>query len=830
MNRAGLLLPLALLPACEAPSPDWEVAETPIVTRWAAEVAPDNARPEYPRPAMRRARWLGLNGLWEYAITARETGRPESWMGELLVPFPVESGLSGVGEAVGPERRLWYRRRFEVPDGWETERVLLHFEAVDWETAVWVNGAEAGWHRGGFDPFSFDITPYLEGAGPQELVVAVWDPTDDGPQPRGKQVREPGGIFYTAVTGIWGSVWLEPVPGASIARYDATPDVDRGVVLVRAEIGDTDRSAESLRTEFTVMAAGSTVARGEAPAGGEIALPIEDPRLWSPSDPFLYELEIRLVADGQPVDSVRGEFGMRKISLGHDSEGLLRLLLNDRPVLQLGTLDQGWWPDGLYTAPTEEAMVHDLEMTRAMGFNMLRKHVKVEPRAFYSWCDRLGLLVWQDMPSASIPLADDRPDTATDPAATAQFEVELAAMIRSLRNHASIVMWVPFNEGWGQYDSDRIVDLVRQLDPTRPVNQASGWHDVGGGDVRDRHNYPPPAPPEPEATRVAVQGEFGGLGYNVEGHTWKRTGWGYDLFPDIESLAVRYEAFMGTILEAAEERGLSASVYTQITDVETENNGLLTYDRAIAKMDTSWVRLANRGYPPPVSDQAAPIFVEGARVSLRSPAGAVPGAVIRYTLDGTDPTEGSARYERPIDLTGSTEIRTRSWWADGTSSRTRAVRIERVPPVPATGTPGVSTRAGLSADVFDHDGSWRQLPDFDGLAPAAAVTVGSITHEVAGRRENYGIRFAGFVRVPVTGVYAFHLTSDDGSRLAVGDLVLENDGIHGMRERTGWTALEAGRHPVELQFFQGVGGVGLQLEMEGPGFPRAEIPASLWSH
>ncbi|MDP2483561.1 MAG: glycoside hydrolase family 2 TIM barrel-domain containing protein [Candidatus Palauibacterales bacterium] len=830
MKRVLIFLAVVGASGCEASPPEWRPADLALPTRWSSEVSPDHARPEYPRPAMRRDAWLSLNGLWDYAIAARGTTAPEAWEGRILVPFPVESSLSGVADTVGSERRLWYRRTFVLPAAWAGQRVLLHFEAADWETVVWVNGEEAGSHRGGFDPFSFDITPYLLDSGPQEVRVAVWDPTDSGTQPRGKQVREPGGIFYTSVTGIWGTVWLEPVPGASIDRYDASPDPGTGVIRLRVDANRAGAADDRpLEAEFTVLAQGHPVATGRAPAGAEISLPIHAPRLWTPADPFLYELDVRLLANGEPVDSVHGEFGMRQVSIGPDSRGMTRLLLNGEPMFQVGTLDQGWWPDGLYTAPTEEALVHDLEMTRVMGFNMLRKHVKVEPRTFYSWCDRMGILVWQDMPSASIPLTNSGSDETTDPAAAEQFEHELAAMIRSLRNHPSIVMWVPFNEGWGQYDSDRIVALVRELDGTRPVNQASGWNDMGGGDVLDRHHYPPPEPPDPEVHRAAVQGEFGGLGFNVPGHTWRETGWGYDLFPDVESLATEYEAFMNTIREAAAGRGLSASIYTQITDVETENNGLLTYDREIAKMDSAWVRKANRGYLPPVVDRAAPIFLDAALIRLREPAGAIPGALIRYTLDGSEPTADSPAYEDPIEIAETTDIRVRSWWTDGTASRTATFRATRAVPEPSVSVDSVA-RAGLVVDVFDHDGSWRELPDFVGLSADETLTVDRVLADVAGRTERYALRFTGFVRAPETGVYAFHLTSDDGSRLMVGELELDNDGIHGMETRTAWIALQAGWHPIDLEFFQGAGGVGLRLEMEGPGFPRAEIPASLLSH
>jgi len=792
-----------------------------LVTRWAADVDTALPLPEYPRPQFVRPEWQNLNGWWQYAVRDRGAPRPDVWDGRILVPFAIESQLSRVHRPVMEGERLWYRRTFEARVRPDT-RLLLHFGAVDWEAAVFVNGRRVGEHRGGYDPFTLDITDALRPGGTQELVVSVWDPTDAGEQPRGKQVRAPHSIWYTAVTGIWQTVWLERVAVAHITGLDIETDVDSSRVVLRV---CSEGTSDGARVRAVASAGGSSVAEAEGAIGEALVLLIPDPRLWSPDDPFLYDLHVRLASG----DSVSSYFGMRSIAVRRDSVGVRRLFLNGRPLFEYGLLDQGWWPDGLYTAPTEEALVHDLEMTRAMGFNMLRKHVKVEPRTFYSWCDRMGILVWQDMPSASIPLTNSGSDETTDPAAAEQFEHELAAMIRSLRNHPSIVMWVPFNEGWGQYDSDRIVALVRELDGTRPVNQASGWNDMGGGDVLDRHHYPPPEPPDPEVHRAAVQGEFGGLGFNVPGHTWRETGWGYDLFPDVESLATEYEAFMNTIREAAAGRGLSASIYTQITDVETENNGLLTYDREIAKMDSAWVRKANRGYLPPVVDRAAPIFLDAALIRLREPAGAIPGALIRYTLDGSEPTADSPAYEGPIEIAETTDIRVRSWWTDGTASRTATFRATRAVPEPSVSVDSVA-RAGLVVDVFDHDGSWRELPDFVGLSADETLTVDRVLADVAGRTERYALRFTGFVRAPETGVYAFHLTSDDGSRLMVGELELDNDGIHGMETRTAWIALQAGWHPIDLEFFQGAGGVGLRLEMEGPGFPRAEIPASLLSH
>ena len=820
-RRSGGLIHVALACLAACAEDGWEPASAPLMTRWAAEVSPANARPEYPRPLMRRDDWLNLNGLWDYAVTTRDA-EPEAYNGKILVPFPIESALSGVGDTVGPAHRLWYHRSFQLPRAWEAKRVLLHFEAVDWEAQVWVNSREAGLHRGGYDPFTLDITPLLTDGRQQELLVAVWDPTDTGSQPRGKQVREPGGIFYSSVTGVWGTVWLEPVPEAAISDFTTLPDIDREQVTITVA-ADGTRTGD--RAEVLFHVDGSDVATASAEIGSAIVIPVPDPRLWSPDDPLLYDIEIRLVRDGAVIDQVRSYVGMREISVGQDEDGVTRLLLNNHFVFQSGTLDQGYWPDGLYTAPTEEAMVYDLEMLKAMGFNMLRKHVKVEPRTFYSWCDRLGILVWQDMPNADIPLSERGSDVTTDPEATDHFATELVWLIETHRNHPSIVMWVPFNEGWGQHDSERIVELTRATDATRLVNHASGWHERGLGDVMDRHSYPAPNPPQPEARRAAVQGEFGGLGFNVPGHTWTE-GWGYDLFTDREDLTERFEEFYQVIHTAARERGLSASVYTQTTDIESENNGLLTYDREVAKIEPQAVALAQRGCFAPRVVRRAPIFIDRSTVELHSPTA---GARIHYTVDGSEPTQASPLYADPFAVESSTTVKTRAYWPDGTPSRVATYKFEKVVPRPAV---AVADRLpGLVVEYYEQDGSWRELPDFDALEPAAQRTVERVQHSVGEREEYFGLRFRGYIEIPRTGVYGFYLTSDDGSRLSLdGDLVVDNDGIHGAREKTGYIALEAGMHPVELLFFQGAGGIALSLSIDGPGLKKQEIPPTMLVH
>ncbi len=595
-TRYWVVICTALM-VCSSMQAEWKPADGPLMTRWAKEVSPDNAHPEYPRPQMVRKDWLNLNGLWEYAIRAKEDEwQPENFDGQILVPFPVESALSGVMKKVGERNRLWYRRTFKIPGKWKGQRILLHFGAVDWDTTVWVNGKELGNHRGGYDPFSFDITDALKKSGLQEIVLSVWDPTNAGSQPRGKQVKKPGGIMYTAVTGIWQTVWLEPVPGARIEGLKLTPDVERSRLVVEL---DSNYLSKSHGVEVTVLDGSKEVAKGHG--FRRIEVPIPNARLWSPEDPFLYGLRITLwlgLEDPEKVDEVASYFGMRKISLEKDESGINRLFLNNESLFQYGPLDQGWWPDGLYTAPTDEALRYDIEVLKRLGCNMLRKHVKVEPARLYYWCDKLGLMVWQDMASGNNKTDADKK----------QFELELMRMIETFRNHPCIVMWVPFNEGWGQHDTPRYAELIKKLDPTRLVNEASGWANKESGDVRDIHSYPGPAAPPVEEDRAAVLGEFGGLGLPVKGHTWQdEKNWGYRSYETREQLTNAYVALLSK-LRPMIGGGLCAAVYTQTTDVEVEVNGFMTYDRAMIKADAEKVAAANRKLylPPPVIKTIVP--------------------------------------------------------------------------------------------------------------------------------------------------------------------------------------------------------------------------------
>jgi len=575
--------------ANEAATP-WKPAPGPLMTRWAADVSPANAHPEYPRPQLVRVDWLNLNGLWDYAVTSRTAPPPTDFTGQILVPFPIESALSGVMQRLDEFSTLWYRRNFRVPAAWRGQRVRLHFGAVDWQARVFVNGHEIGQHRGGYDGFTFDITDSLKWDGDEEIRVAVFDPTE-GDQPCGKQSRKPEGIFYTPTSGLWQTVWLEPVPKICINELKLTPDVDAQALHVRVAVGSL---ANSVQVEVQALVDGKEVSHITGPANQELSLPVPSPHLWSPGDPFLYDLRVTLKDAGHVVDSVSSYFGMRKISLRKDDAGITRLALNDQFLFQMGTLDQGFWPDGIYTAPTDDALRFDIEYLKRCGFNLARKHVKVEPDRWYYWCDKLGLLVWQDMPSGN----------NTTPESRTQFEAELQRMVTGRFNHPSIIVWVLFNEGWGQYDTERLVTWLKAMDPSRLVDNASGWTDKRVGDLIDMHSYPGPECPQPEMDRAAVLGEFGGLGLGLPGHTWSERFWGYLPMPDTESLSARYCQLLERVHLLRSSFGLSAAVYTQTTDVETECNGLLTYDRAVSKLDPSVIRAANHG-----DSQESPLHV-----------------------------------------------------------------------------------------------------------------------------------------------------------------------------------------------------------------------------
>jgi beta-galactosidase/beta-glucuronidase len=564
---------------------DWHPASLQLPTRWSKDVNPDSALPEYPRPQMVRKDWENLNGLWDFSVTDSSAKAPENFTGKILVPYPLESALSGVKEALLPNQTLWYRRWLILREKKVDRLYILHFGAVDYQARVFVNGKRIGDHTGGYQEFDLDITDALK-KGENQLLVAVLDPTDKGNNPKGKQVLHPAGIMYTATSGIWQTVWLETVPRKFISSLRMTPNVDGGYLAIDVNIND-----DSKDISIEAKASDGSTTKGESTTALQLKIP--NPHLWSPADPFLYGLTIKLFYKGKMLDEVSSYFAMRKIEIKKDSLGQERIFLNGRFTFNLGVLDQGFWPDGLYTAPTDAALKWDIEAIKSMGFNTIRKHIKIEPARWYYWTDRLGMLVWQDMPYPANLSAE----------AKAEFERENAANIDQLYNHPSIVCWVLFNEGWNKYDQERLTSWMKAKDPSRLIDGHTGENydrtspqDITqkwiNSDVTDVHSYPGPGIAPYLAGKARVLGEWGGVRAPTPGHQWDGSkSWGY-----IETTATEFTrkyTFMIRHLKLFEEEGLSASIYTQPFDVEIEENGLITYDREVFKIPVETIKEIN---------------------------------------------------------------------------------------------------------------------------------------------------------------------------------------------------------------------------------------------
>ncbi|WP_448789504.1 glycoside hydrolase family 2 protein [Bacteroides graminisolvens] len=575
----------------------WKAVGSRIKTEWSSLVDPSNVLSEYPRPIMERDKWKNLNGLWNYAIINKGEPLPIEFEGEILVPFAIESSLSGVGKLITEQQELVYQRYFEIPSSWKGKSILLHFGAVDWKADVWVNNIKVGSHTGGFTPFSFNITSAILAKGKNCVVVKVWDPTDKSSQPRGKQVSKPEGIWYTPVTGIWQTVWIEPVSNAYIEGLNITPDIDNHLLIVKAEL-EGSINADVIEVEvydgenllFTEKSIYSQPV--------EIVMP-QNIKLWSPDSPFLYKLKIRLKKGNEILDAVESYAAMRKYSIRRDSHGIVRLELNNKALFQFGTLDQGWWPDGLYTAPTDDALLYDIKKTKDFGFNMIRKHIKVEPARWYTHCDRLGIIVWQDMPSGdSNPQWQNRKyfdgiEMKRSLSSEAIYRKEWKEIIDCLYSYPCISTWVPFNEAWGQFKTAEVADWTKQYDPTRLVNPASGGNHYTCGDILDLHNYPAPELYLYDAQRATVLGEYGGIGLVLKDHVWEPDrNWGYVQFNSSTEATDEYIKYAEKLYRLI-EKGFSAAVYTQITDVEVEVNGLMTYDRKVIKLDEERIKRVN---------------------------------------------------------------------------------------------------------------------------------------------------------------------------------------------------------------------------------------------
>ena len=585
-----------LLSCAENETITWKPAGDKIMTEWGENIDPNNVLPEYPRPQLVRGEWINLNGLWDYAIKPANEEMPEIFDGKILVPFAVESALSGVGKSVGEDNALWYSREFKLPKEWKNSRIRLNFGAVDWKAEVYVDDKFVGEHKGGYAPFAFDITDSLSKKKTHKLVVKVTDGTDSAFQPRGKQVANPNGIWYTAVTGIWQTVWMEPVNEVVVESYSAKADIEKSILNVRAiargaKVGD-DCLIELIENGEVISSAN----------GADVILNVENPKLWSPDSPHLYDLRITIYRNGEILDQVMGYAAMREISVVVDKKGYKRMALNGEPLFQYGTLDQGWWPDGLYTAPTDEALKFDIEKTKEFGFNMIRKHVKVEPARWYWHCDHIGMLVWQDMPNIHDNSLgkwgrrhyDEGIDTPVPNEWKDNYCKEWKEIIQTNEVFPSIVMWVPFNEAWGQFNTEEIVQYTKFLDDTRLVNYASGGNFVRcSGDVLDLHNYPNPAMYLFDKDYVNVMGEYGGIGFPVEGHLWQTDkNWGYIQYKSADEVADTYEEYANELIGFV-KKGFSGAIYTQTTDVEGEVNGLMTYDRKVIKLDVDRIKAIN---------------------------------------------------------------------------------------------------------------------------------------------------------------------------------------------------------------------------------------------
>ena len=607
----GLGMPGRLLAAEAAtPKPGLPVRtqgqENTLKTKWAKEVTPDKVHPEYPRPTLVRAEWLNLNGSWDFGLTRRDQTNRGIYESKILVPFPVESALSGVTRPITELQRLWYRRKFTVPAKWEGRRVLLNFDAVDWEARVWVNGQEMGAHQGGYDRFTFDIAWALKPAEPeQELVVSVYDPTDSGTQPRGKQaIGRRGGLgraeFHSGCSGIWQTVWLEPVAATSIETLKLVPDIDRGLLNVTVRNrGETDQ----VTLEAVASFKGKVVGRASGTAGQPFPVQVPSPWMWTPDEPQLYDLKVTLKQGGRKVDEVASYFGMRKITVETGPQGVPVMMLNNQPLFQFGPLDQGYWPEGLYTAPTDEAVRSDIEKMKEYGFNLCRKHLKVEPERWYYWCDTLGLLVWQDMPSGDKIAPYGQNEIQRRPASAQKFELELERLMAGRGNHPSIVMWVPFHDGWGRYETMRILPWVKGLDPSRVVLSMAGLGETPVGDVQSvalrgrqevlgalTNNF-----------RASVVGECAGYALIVPEHVSQASGKPRPgVFLTSDQVIKDYRRLVEQLRVLGTKHGLSGTVFKQWSDVEQELDGLLTYDRT-AKYETRTLREINRTLAEPAA-------------------------------------------------------------------------------------------------------------------------------------------------------------------------------------------------------------------------------------
>jgi Beta-L-arabinofuranosidase, GH127/PA14 domain/Concanavalin A-like lectin/glucanases superfamily/Glycosyl hydrolases family 2, sugar binding domain/Glycosyl hydrolases family 2, TIM barrel domain/Glycosyl hydrolases family 2/Domain of Unknown Function (DUF1080) len=881
---------VAVIIASAFPANAWQMKQAQLMTDWAQQVDPANPLPEYPRPQMVRSNWLNLNGIWQFKSGAANDPVPtnQTLSGEILVPFPMESAISGVKQY---HARSWYRRTFTVPAGWNGHRILLHLDAVDWESEVFINGQSAGIHKGGYDPITHDITPYLSGSGAQELIVRVYDPTDAGGQARGKQTLYPGGIMYTSCSGIWQPVWLEPVPTTSIASLKLVPDIDNQRLKVTANFSGATNGITIHAVARNGTNAVGTISGGP---GAALLLPVPNPILWNPTNPFLYNLEITVSNGPTRVDAISSYFGMRKISLATNN-GFVKMLLNNQFLFQFGPLDQGFWPDGIYTAPTDLALKFDIEQEKAYGYNMVRKHIKVERARWYYWADKLGILVWQDMPSVNSYTGNPQPIDVP------QFETELVRMVQNLRNYPSIVMWVIFNEAQGQHDTAALVQTVKTLDPERLVNQGSGGEFHGVGDILDSHSYPNPNYLV-SSTQAVVCGEFGGVGLGITNHTWA-PGWGYVSATDGADLSSKFEGFSAQLCDFVQNHGLNAAVYTEITDVEIELNGFLTYDRKVNKPDLKRIQAATLA---PLGQYAFTTVLPSSqstgqfwRYTTTTPAGSwyatnfndttwnsgfggfgtagTPGAVIRTTWNTTNiwlrrtfnpgaltqqqidnlvfnlhhdedveiylngvlafsASGYTSSYLRfPLNEAGRAALRTNAVNTLAVSCRQTGggqyidvgldVRTLVVPPPQAPApTAWIENGNGLRGEYYNG----TNLSSLVGERIDSRINFnwGDVLPFAGLASGNYSVRWTGQIQPRFSEGYTFHLTSDNGRRLWINNQLVINRWTNDFGvDYAGSLDLIAGqRYDIRVEYFNAGGAGSAVLEWNSANQGREVVP------
>ena len=574
----------------------WCPAGNKIKTKWGKNLDPNKVWQEYPRPQLERKQWLNLNGIWSYSITDVNSQKPDNFDGEILVPFSIESSLSGVMKSLNEKQILWYYKEFEIPDNWKDKNIIIHFNAVDWICELYINDNKIGEHSGGYSEFSFDITKNIK-EGKNKILLKVFDPSDKGYQAVGKQTLNPNVIWYTSISGIWQTVWLEPVNEIYIQKLESNNDYDKKEIKINVKLN----LDEKLPLEASLLFKDDEFIKLKGFSNSEIVFNIPDKHFhpWSPNEPNIYSFNINIFDNNQKIiDSIISYTTLRKVEQKKDKNGIYRIYLNNKPLFNMGTLDQGYWPDGLYTPPSEEAMIYDINKLKELGFNTIRKHIKIEPYRYYYYCDKIGMLVWQDMPSGDrqnnkweflkLNAGDDvnRSEESKN-----NYYKEWSEIIDNLKFFQCIIVWIPFNEGWGQFDTEKVVEFTKKQDSTRLINAASGGNHRICGNFLDLHSYPHPAQYLKVDNLINILGEFGGLALDIKGHTWKEDNWGYKTCKSKEEVTEKYEEYINLLINSF--KSFSAAIYTQTTDVEIEINGLITYDRAEIKVIEQRIKAVN---------------------------------------------------------------------------------------------------------------------------------------------------------------------------------------------------------------------------------------------